>query len=100
MALKELIENQTIKIDDHKRGNREIKNWDNARSDIHIDKTTNFPLNGKRQKVRIKIPINSDRPISIENERHQEVNEIPNRLKREIQQALENKQKKVLLKMY
>ena len=54
MALKELIENQTIKIDDHKRGNREIKNWDNARSDIHIDKTTNFPLNGKRQKVRIK----------------------------------------------
>ncbi|MBS5020564.1 MAG: hypothetical protein KHZ60_10935 [Alistipes sp.] len=92
MALKELIENQTIKIDDHKRGNREIKNWDNARSDIHIDKTTNFPLNGKRQKVRIKIPINSDRPISIENERHQEVYEIPNRLKREIQQALENKQ--------
>lgn len=25
MALKELIENQTIKIDDHKRGNRETK---------------------------------------------------------------------------
>lgn len=92
MALKELIENQTIIIDDHKRGSQEVKNWDDPSSDIHIDKTTNFPLEGKIQKVRIRIPINSDRPIKIENEKRQEVNEIPRKLRREINRALEDKQ--------
>ena len=51
MALNGLIKKQTIIIDDHKRGSQEVKNWDDPSSDIHIDKTTNFPLDGKRQKV-------------------------------------------------
>ncbi|WP_313381447.1 hypothetical protein [Proteiniphilum saccharofermentans] len=92
MALDGLIKKQTIIIDDHKRGSQEVKNWDDPSSDIHIDKTTNFPLDGKIQKVRIRIPINSDRPIKIENEKRQEVNEIPRKLHREINRALENKQ--------
>lgn len=63
MSLKGLIDKQTIIIDDHKRGIGEIKNWDAPSSDVHIDKLTNFPIKGKRQKVRIRIPINSERPI-------------------------------------
>ncbi|MDL2320454.1 hypothetical protein LJC45_04905 [Alistipes sp. OttesenSCG-928-B03] len=90
MALKKLIENQVVRIDDHKRGSREIKNWDDERNDIHIDKTTNRPINGKIQEVRIRIPINSARPIRIENSKGQDINDIPRGLKREIVNALEN----------
>ncbi len=92
MALKSLIDNQTIIIDDHNRGNREIKNWDNNAADVHIDKTTNYPVNGKRQNIRIKVPINSDRPIKIENAKKKVLDEIPRQLRREIQDAFEDKQ--------
>ena len=91
MALKELINEQTVIIDDHKRGIREVKNWDDQSSDIHIDKTTNFPLDGKIQKLKIRIPINSDWPIKIENEKGKKVNEIPGKLRKEINRALEDK---------
>ena len=92
MALKNLIKNQTIRIDDHKRGCREIKEWDTS-SDIHLDKTTNFPLNGKIQKVRIKIPINSDQPIKIVAKKEQKnIEVIPNNLLKEIKEALEDKE--------
>lgn len=94
MALDGLIKDQTIVIDDHKRGSREVKNWDNTCNDIHIDKTTNFPIDGKRQKIRIRIPINSNNPIRIKNERKQTVKEIPRKLEREIQDALEDKRKR------
>ena len=90
MALKGLIANQTIIIDDHKRGGQEIKIWDNEDNDVHIDKTTNHRIEGKRQKVRIKIPINSQRQIQIENERKDVVQEIPRKLRREIIKALED----------
>lgn len=92
MALDGLIKKQTIIIDDHKRVSQEIKDWDDVRNDIHIDKTTNFQLDGKIQKVRIRIPINSERPISIENERKQVIDEIPGKLRREINNALENRE--------
>ena len=49
-------------------------------------------MNGKIQKVRIRIPINSDRSITIENEKRQEVNKVPRKLYREINKALEDKQ--------
>lgn len=92
MSLKQLIKNQTIIIDDHKRGSGEIKNWDNTSTDIHIDKKTNFPIEGKKQQeVRIRIPINSDRSIQIEAKGNKKITEIPKRLRREIQQAFENK---------
>lgn len=93
MALKNLIDNQTIRIDDHKRGNREQKNWDDKSKDVHVDKSTNIKVNGKRQKVQIRIPINSDRPIKISNKNDQVIS-IPKSLEREIIQALENKEKR------
>ncbi|WZL88748.1 hypothetical protein VS868_14215 [Salinimicrobium sp. 3283s] len=90
MSLKNLITDQIIIIDDHKRGSREIKNFDNPENDVHIDKETNFPVDGKRQKVKIRIPINSDRPIKIENKK--KPIDIPGKLRKEIKKAFENKQ--------
>ncbi|WP_040433003.1 hypothetical protein [Chlorobium ferrooxidans] len=92
MALKALIDKQKIIIDDHKRGSREVKNWDDKTADVHIDKSTNFPVNGERQDIRIRVPINSDRPIIIENAKKKKLKEIPSQLKREIQRAFEDKQ--------
>lgn len=89
MSLKNLIQDQIIIIDDHKRGSGEIKNFDNQQNDIHIDKQTNYPINGKIQKLKIRIPINSDKPIKVENKR-KEI-DIPSRLNKEIKEAFENK---------
>ena len=46
MSIKKLIDNQTIIIDDHKRGSGEIKNWYDLANDVHIDKLTNFRIEG------------------------------------------------------
>ena len=43
--------------------------------------------------VKIKVPLNSDRPIKIENRRKSQLNEIPRKLKKEIETAFANKQK-------
>ena len=94
MALKGLIEKQTIIIDDHKRGSREVKSWDDQTADVHIDKTTNFPVDGKRQNIRIKVPINSARPLKIENAKKKQIDHIPTQLRREIQKAFEDNQKR------
>ena len=91
MSLKGLIKDQTITIDDHKRGNREQKSWDLPHVDVHIDKSTNFPLQGKRQNVRIRIPINSKRPIKIENKNKRALTKIPSQMKKEIQKALNDR---------
>jgi hypothetical protein len=91
MGLKGLISNQTIRIDDHYWGSQEQKKWDDNSRDIHIDKSTNTKVNGKRQKVQIRIPINSDRPIKIGN-KNNELNTIPRSLEKEIKEALEDKE--------
>lgn len=94
MALKGIINKQTIIIDDHKRGSGEIKNWDDPTADVHIDKTTNYPVDGEKQNIRIKVPINSNRPIEIKNGKRKKLNDIPRILKREIRDAFENKEKR------
>lgn len=90
MSLKPLIKNQSIIIDDHNWGAREIKNWDNSSSDIHIDKKTKYPIDGVKQNVRIRIPINTEREISVEIKKGKN-NEVPNKLRREIIKAFEDK---------
>lgn len=91
MSLNGIIRNQTIIIDDHKRGAGEVKDWDNPSTDVHIDKKTNYPINGKKQEVRIRIPINSDRPIIIENTKRDKLVDVPGQLRREIRNAFEDK---------
>jgi len=91
MSLKPLIKNQSIKIDDHKWGNREKKDWDNKNNDIHIHKNTKTKIDGKKSNLTIKIPINSDRPISIKNKTQRNRKKIPRKLNKEIQKAFKNK---------
>jgi len=94
MSLKPLIKNQKLRIDDHKWGAGEVKNWNDASSDIHLDKETNQLIYGKIQKVRIKIPLNSDNDISITNGNKPNT-KIPRKLKKEIQNALSDKSKRI-----
>ncbi len=67
MSLKPLIKNQSLIIDDHSQGNREINDWDNKNKDVHIHKNTRTKIEGKKSNLTIKIPINSGRKISISN---------------------------------
>jgi len=90
MSLRPLIDKQKIRIDDHKRGNREIKNWKDKALDVHIDKETYYPIDGKIQKVKIRVPINSDRAVSVEIGKGSRQTEVPRRLKKEIIDALSN----------
>lgn len=90
MSLKSLIRDQKIRIDDHKRGTGEVKDWNDSSADIHLDKETYYPIEGRIQNVRIKIPLNSDSDISIKNNTKPAA-EIPRKLIREIQGALKNK---------
>ena len=85
MSLKPLIKGQTIRIDDHLQDGRVPHRWNDDR-DIHIDKTTN----NDKHKVRIKIPLNSDREITIIDAR-KEIDDIPGNIRREITKALSNK---------
>jgi len=92
MSLKPLIQGQTIIIDDHRRGNGEVKKWDDRTADIHIDKSTHYKVNGKRRNVRIRIPINSDQPIKVEAKgKGKGIEEIPRELLREIKSAFSNR---------
>lgn len=86
MSLKPLIKDQTIRIDDHLQNGRVPHRWDDDR-DIHIDKTTN---NGK-DKVRIKIPLNSDREIIIISRKEGQIDRIPKKIRREITKTLSDK---------
>ena len=93
MSLKPLIQGQTIIIDDHRRGNGEVKDWDDHTADIHIDKSTHYKVNGKRRNIRIKIPINSDQPIKVETKgKGKALEKIPSGLLREIQSAFSNRE--------
>ena len=89
MKLSALIDNQEIRIDTHQRWNREVNNWDNNAQDIHLEKRTLYKINGKKWNVIIKIPLNSDRKITILCKTKRQL-EIPPWLKKEIEQALQD----------
>jgi len=86
MSLQALLNNQTIEIDDHKRGAREIKNWDDPSIDIHIEKTTKYKIKGVLQDIIIKISINNQRPIVTFCSKNKNI-EIPTKLRKEIMAA-------------
>ena len=91
MSLQSLTNGQTITIDDHKRGCREHKDWNNPSADIHLHKSTNDTNDPKA--VSIRIPLNNpERPVYIENtHRHQKREEVPTWLRKEIEKTLNNK---------
>ena len=90
MSLKALLNKQSIMIDDHKWGAGEIKNWDNMDIDVHIDKKTQYKIEGKIQEVRIRIPINSKRKLHIES-KSKILDAVPRKLEKEINKAFNNK---------
>ena len=76
-------------IDDHHWGVGEEKNWNDESKDIHIDKKTQYKIDGKIQEVRIRLPINSDRELSIEVKTNG-VKKVPRKLKKEIKKAFKD----------
>ena len=86
MSLQSLLNNQKITIDDHKRGAREIKNWDDPKSDIHIDKRTKYKIDGVFHEIVIKISINSVNPFITVKAKKKDI-EIPKKLIKEIKNA-------------
>jgi hypothetical protein len=81
MSLQPLITGQTIKIDNHHRG----KPIDWEKDDVHIHKETN---SGERQEFTIKLSINSNKKYTVMDKHN--THEIPNRIRKEIEKALEN----------
>jgi len=92
-TMKKLIEGQILRIDDHKRGNKEVKSFDQKDIDVHLEKITKRKVFGKKVNVKIRAPLNSDKPISIsiDNKKNEE---IPRKLKKEIQKAFNDKKKR------
>lgn len=88
--MKELVKGQKIRIDNHRRGTSGVSYYDDPSNDIHLDKTI-YDGKKKNGEYRIRIPLNSNRPVTInrsENER------IPTRLFKEIQEAFEDVEKR------
>ncbi len=65
MAEKPSFINQSKIIDDHNRGTREQKIGIKIHQ-IFILTKAKYPVKGVKQEVRIRIPINTDREISVE----------------------------------
>ena len=86
MNLKELIKGQKLRIDNHRRGTRSIDYYDDPSNDIHLDKTV---YDGRKAKeiYQIRVPLNSDRPVTINGD---ESILMPNRIMREIREAFQD----------
>ncbi len=92
MSFKPLINHQSLSLDDHYRGTGEMKDFDKQSIDVHIEKKTKYKINGKPTTIIIKIPINSDREITIKIKGKKQ-NYIPKRLEKEIKDALSEPKK-------
>lgn len=77
MEIQGLLHKQKIVIDHHQRGSGTPNDWDDSSKEVHIDK---FIKHGK-DSFKIKVPINSNNPITIDRKDGQDV---PEWLKREI----------------
>ncbi len=85
--MRELIKGQEIRIDDHRRGTNQPKDWDDKSAEVHLDKRTSW---GKRKRAIIKIPINSNREpyYELDNERD---DSFKSKMNKEINEALSDK---------
>lgn len=88
--MRELIRGQDIRIDDHRSGTNQPKNWDDTSAEVHLDKRTNW---GKRERATIKIPINSDREPYYELSNQRDVS-FRRRISKEINDALSDRKKR------
>lgn len=88
MQIKRILNRQKIILDAH--GHYEQVSFNDPTYDFHFDKETKYKIDGKEHRVKIKIPLNSDRPIEIRNNSNH-VDKIPSKLKKEIKDVLSDK---------
>ena len=80
MGLRKLIKNQTIRIDNHHRGDGVALDWDSKRGNIHIHKT----VNQSDAHYEFKVPLNVERPIS-----SNDFENMPRKIRDEIRNAFQ-----------
>ena len=88
--MKELVQGQKIRIDNHRRGAGGIDYYDDPANDIHLDKTV---YDGRKQKesYQIRVPLNSNRPVTVNRE---ENFNVPKKILDEIQKAFDDGEKR------
>jgi len=76
--MKQLINNQRVKFDSHDAGSGQAKRWGDG---IHMHK---YFLTGRRRKITIKIPIDSNAPIEFGRNYNNdpEISQIRNEIRR------------------
>ena len=86
MKIKGILKEQKVILDPH--GHYEIKSFDDTRYDFHLHKETKRVIEGEKRTVIIKIPLNSNRRVTIKsNKKEQEY--IPMKLEKEIRDILD-----------
>ena len=92
MSIKSLINNQQIRIDSHHRGCGTSNDWDANDVDVHMDKI----VKSKSEEYKIKIPLNSNRDVTINRKSNEE---IPLKIRNEVLEAFKNDRlRKVFIK--
>lgn len=95
--MRPLLDNQTIRIDNHHDG--QLIDWDRDVQDIHLHKyyghvNPNNANHGDKEWYEIRVPINHRRKITINGKNNKKLDEIPAGLEKEIQQAFGDKKKR------
>lgn len=88
MPMKSILKNQTIRIDNHQRGSVPIK-WDDPSQDIHLHKSQNGDK--KRLRYEIKVPLNTASEVTFNGASEP----IPSKIKKEIEEAFEDNDRKL-----
>lgn len=88
--MREIIPNQSIRIDNHRRGGGGIDYYDDPANDIHLDKTV-YDGRKKNGIYHIRVPLNSDRPVTINRDANLD---LPRHIEREIQRAFDDQRKR------
>lgn len=88
MPMKSILKNQTIRIDNHQRGNVPIK-WDAPSQDIHLHKSQNGDK--KRLRYEIRIPLNTANEVTFNSASEP----VPSKIKKEIETAFKDNAKRL-----
>lgn len=87
MKLSPLINNQDVFIDAHGHEKEGIS-FSDERYDIHLHKKTKYRIEGKVQEVNIRIPLNSNRSVTVTNAQNKDL-DVPRKLLKEVHAVFE-----------
>jgi hypothetical protein len=87
MKLSPLINNQDVFIDAHGHEKEGIS-FSDERYDIHLHKKTKYRIEGKVQEVNIRIPLNSNRSVTVTNAQNKDL-DVPRKLLKEVRAVFE-----------